>query len=201
MHKERCKADEAKGRLSETWTIGTRLTPSDVEGRACAKVHGLECAARGATAYEARCLLMPAEEAERVVKTARMAEFHAEKVEEMRMERVAEVPKRIERGELVEAKFWPVAKGRWAVVDAQTEARQFWERNVGCEAWGGKLWVDKKQVWEAGVFALEPGQGVGGLEVGSVGAAGGGWAVHATVGVRAVQREVVEIGECGLGSS
>ena len=79
MHKERCKADEAKGRLSETWTIGTRLAPSDVEGRARAKVHGLEGAARDAESYEARCLLMPDEEAERVVKAARKGRWHCKR--------------------------------------------------------------------------------------------------------------------------
>ncbi len=105
MHLERCKADEAKGRGSVEWTIGTRLAVDDVEGRERVRVHGLECAARDATAYEARCLLEPAEEAERAAQAERNAAYHETRLEEMRMESEAEVPKRIERGELVEAKF------------------------------------------------------------------------------------------------
>ena len=147
MHLERCKADEAQGRVSGTWTIGTRLAESDVEGRERARVHGLECAAMDAAAYEERCLLAPEVEKERVAKAARDAAVRAAKAEEIRLERVAEVPKKIERGELVEAKFWQTGKGVWMAVDAQTEARHFWERNIACEAWGGKLWVDKGQVW------------------------------------------------------
>ena len=111
MHEERCKADEAKGRVSETWTMGTRLAESDVEGRERARVHGLEYVVMDAAAYEARCVLEPEKEKERLRKAARDAAVHAAKVEEMRMESVAEVPKRIERGELVEAKFWQPAKG------------------------------------------------------------------------------------------
>ena len=133
---ERCKADEAQGRVSGTWTIGRRLAESDVEGRERARVHGVECAAMDAAAYEARCVLAKEVEKER-----------AAKAEELRLERVAEVPKRIERGELVEAKFWQPAKGVWAAVDEKTEARHFWTWSVACEAWGGKLWVDKGQVW------------------------------------------------------
>jgi hypothetical protein len=157
---ERCKADEAAGRLFVEWTIGTRLAVDDVEGRERARVHGVECAARDAKAYEARCLLEPAEEAERAASKERNAAWMEKRVTEMRLESEAAVPGRIERGELVEAKFWMKGTGVWAAVDEKTEAKDFWVRNIGCEAWGGKLWVDKRQVLAAGVAGLEPGLGL-----------------------------------------
>ena len=82
---------------------------------------------------------------------------------------MAEVPKRIERGELVEAKFWQSGKGVWMAVDEKTEARHFRERNVGCEEYGERMWVEKKQVWETGVWVLESSGGVGGLAAGGRG--------------------------------
>jgi hypothetical protein len=57
MHEERCKADEANGRGSFTWTAGTRLGGDDVEGKQRAVEEGLKYAARDAGAYEQRCLL------------------------------------------------------------------------------------------------------------------------------------------------
>jgi hypothetical protein len=146
MHQERCKADEKNGRLSFEWKIGTRLGEEDVEGMERARVHGVEYAARDAVAYEARCLLEPAEEAAGVLRAERNAAYHAATVEKMSRERAAQVAERIYAGELVEAKFWPKAKGVWAAVDGQTKARHFWEMGIGCEASGGKLWVEKEQV-------------------------------------------------------
>ncbi len=54
MHQERCNADEANGRGSETWTIGTRLVVDDVEGKERAVEHGLKYVRRDAGAYETR---------------------------------------------------------------------------------------------------------------------------------------------------
>ena len=135
---ERCKADEAQGRGSVEWRIGTRLAVDDVEGRERARVHGVECAAKDAEKYEARCLLEPAEEAERAAQAERNAVYQEKRVAEMRLESEAAVPGRIERGELVEAKFWMKGTGVWAAVDEKTEAKDFWVRNIGCEAWGGE---------------------------------------------------------------
>ncbi len=57
MHEERCKADEANGRGSFTWTAWTRLAVDDVEGKQRSVEEGLKYAARDAGAYEQRCLL------------------------------------------------------------------------------------------------------------------------------------------------
>ena len=92
MYLERCKADEAQGRGSVEWRIGTRLAVDDVEGRERARVHGVECAARDAEKYEARCLLEPAEEAERAGQAERNAVYQEKRVAEMRLESEAAVP-------------------------------------------------------------------------------------------------------------
>ena len=177
MHEERCKADVKKGREYLTCQVGTRLAEADVQGKGRAVVAGLYHARQDAAGYEARCLLEPeqekAREAERLKREAKKEALH----EWEAVKRAALTEARIEGGALVEAKFWQPAKGVWAAVDAKTEARHFWERGVACEPWGGKLWVDKTRVLEAGAWALQPGKGVGGLKAGggSAGAAGGGW--------------------------
>jgi hypothetical protein len=163
MHQERCKADEAKGRASETWQSVNRLPLEDVDGNARAVEHGLKYAAKDAAAYEARCLLKPAEEEARAAKAARTAVFHAEARKVLAAEEAAELAQRIESGELVQAKFYQTVPHVWAAVDENTEASHFWEKNVACQSWGGKLWVDKKHVFEAGVWALQPAAG-GGFE-------------------------------------
>ena len=162
MHQERCKADEAKGRVSEIWTIGTRLAADDVEGNERALEDGLKYAKRDAAAYEVRCLLEPEKEKERKAAAAKSA-AHAEA---QKLIAAAAVHKRIERGDLVEAKFYQAAPDSWAAVDEKTQAWHFWETSVACESWGGKLWVDKKQVLEAGLWALQSGPGVAGGEAG-----------------------------------
>jgi hypothetical protein len=68
---------------------------------------------------------------------------------------VCGIPDRIERGELVVGKYFQVVWGVWMEADEKTEARHFRERNVGCEEYGGRLWVEKKQVWEVGVWSLD----------------------------------------------
>lgn len=202
MHEERCKADAEKGRESKTWDAGTRLAEADVVGKEKALYAGLMYARQDAAAYEARCLLEPeqekAREAERLRREAKKEAFHAEARKAEAAKGAALTAARIGLGDLVEAKFWQVAKGVWAAVDEKTEARHFWQWSVACEPWGGKLWVDKTRVWEAGVWALQPGKGVGGLKAGggSVGAAGGGgeWATQS-------ERQVMERlrGEGGAG--
>jgi len=160
MHQERCKADEAKGRASKTWTIGTRLAATDGEAKERAVEDGLKYAKRDAAAYEARCLLEPQEEKERVAMLAAVWNSPAH-VMARKLISEASVPSRIERGDLVEAKFYKPELNSWAPVDENTQPWHFWQWSVACESWEGKLWVEKKQVFEAGVWALEPAPGGG----------------------------------------
>lgn len=157
MHQERCKADQANGRASEIFTMGTRLAEHDVDSRERALQDGLKYAQRDAAAYEARCLLEPEKEKERKAAAAKSA-AHAEAQKLIAAEAVH---KRIESGDLVEAKFYKPELNSWAPVDENTQPWHFWNWSVACESWGGKLWVEKKQVFEAGVWALEPAPGGG----------------------------------------
>ena len=166
MYQERCKADEAQGRGCCTWTIGTRMEEGESKERSVED--GLMYAKRDAAANDARCLLDPAENEVSPTATAKRAVIEEERWKVEEAARVAGIPVRIERGELVVAKYFQPVWGVWMTVDEKTEARHFRERNVGCEEYGGRMWVEKKQVWETGVWTLETSGGVGGLGVGWV---------------------------------
>ena len=165
MYQERFKTDEAQGRGCCTWTIGTRLEEGESKERPVED--GLMYEKRDASAYEARCLLEPEENEMRATAVAKRAVIEAERWKVEEAAHVAGIPVRIERGELVVTKYFQPVRGVWMTVDEKTETRHFRERNVGCEEYGDRMWVEKKQVWETGVWSLEPTGCVGGL--------GGGW--------------------------
>ena len=90
-------------------------------------------AKRDAEANEARCLLDPSENEMRATATAKRAVIEEERWNVEEAARVAGIPVRIERGELVVVKYFQPVRGVWMTVDEKTEARHFRERNVGCE--------------------------------------------------------------------
>ncbi len=152
MYEARCKADETQGRECFERKMGTGLAEGEAKERAVEE--GVKYAKRDAEAYEKRCALEPTEEAERAVKTARRAEgatrVAAREAERWKVEeagRVAAVLGRIERGELVEARYVEVAGGVNPVlrsVDEESDAKMFREADVGCVEHEGALYVEAK---------------------------------------------------------
>ena len=152
MHEARCAADVAHGRECCEWKKGTQREEGEAKERAVEE--GLKYAKRDAAAYEKRCALEPAEAAERAAKTARRAEgaarVAAREAERLRVEeagRVAAIPGRIARGELVVERYVEVSGGvnpvLWAV-DVASDARQFREAGIGCVEHEGMLYVEAK---------------------------------------------------------